>query len=54
MSEVRGQSVAGSYRGLGVDQSVDVWWKQEVDLLQQVTVLPEHSSDLHTQNRTDD
>lgn len=34
------------YRGLSVDQSADVRWRQEADLLQQVAGLPEHNSDL--------
>lgn len=56
---VRGQrSEVGhqSYRGLGVDQSADVRWRQEADLLQQVAELPEHSSDLrdtHTADMSD-
>ena len=41
-SEVR------SYRGYAVDQSVDIRWQQEADLLQQVAVFPEHRSDLQT------
>lgn len=45
--EGRGRSeVTGSYRGLSMDQSVDIRWRQEADLLQQVAVFPEKNSDL--------
>ena len=48
MSGVRGQrsAVTLSYHGLTVDQPVDIRWRQETNLLQQVAVLPQDSFDL--------
>lgn len=46
--DVGGQrsGVTGSYHGLCVDLSVDLRWRLEADLVQQLAVLPEHISDL--------